>query len=259
MAKKEPETIDRYRIFAETSMEQMGFVLAALTKMGLQNISYELITDVNRFKTRERKVHEVSAEDFAAAFVKQNARFKSADMLAHFKAAGREPSSAYYAVKKLSDANVVRKSVGGEFVRVEALPAPAKAATTRPANPVHRFEVLNKDVIANAIKGRKQFTMRELRDVFAKEGRNDKSISPILTGMVAAKRIKIVSPGHYLVLAKGAKPAAPPVKQKVAAEQRRENDKLRKQAARDAAKKKTAEAPALAHNGALMNGDAAHG
>lgn len=249
MAKKEPETIDRYRIFAETSMEQMGFVLAALTKMGLGNISYELITDVNRFKNKERKVHEVSAEDFAAAFVKQNARFKSSDMVAHFKAAGREASSAYYGIKKLTDANVVRKSVGGEFVRVEALPAPVK---TRPANPVHRFGVLNKDVIANAIKARKQFTMRDLKEVFAKEGRNDKSISPILTGMVAAKQIKIVSPGHYLVLAK-------PVKKKLTTEQRRENDKLRKQAERDAAKKKAAEAPAPAHNGALMNGDAAHG
>jgi hypothetical protein len=239
MAKKEPETIDRYRIFAETSMEQMGFVLAALTRMGLQNISYELITDVNRFKTKERKVHEVSAEDLAAAFVKENARFKSSDLVAHFKAAGREATSAYYGIKKLTDANVIRKSVGGEFVRVEALPAPAKAVKTRPANPVRRFEVLNKDLIADAIKGRKQFTMAELRDVFAKEGRNEKSISPILTGMIAAKRIKAVSPGQYLVLAK-------PVK--LTAEQRRENDKLRKQAKRDAAKKKATEAPAPAHN-----------
>ncbi len=41
-------------------MEQMGFVLAALTKMGLENIGYELITDVHQFKDG-RKVHEVSA------------------------------------------------------------------------------------------------------------------------------------------------------------------------------------------------------
>jgi len=256
MAKKEPETIDRYRIFAETSMEQMGFVLAALTKMGLGNISYELITDVNRFKTKERTVHEVSAEDFAAEFVKENPRFVSRTMVEHFRAAGREAGSAYYAVKKLTDANVIRKGASGEFVRVEALPAPAMVAKTRPANPVHRFDVRNKDIIADAIKGRKQFTMAELRAVFASEGRNEKSISPILTGMVAAKRIKIVSPGHYIVLAKDAKKPTTPMKAKDA---RHEKDRLRKQAERDAAKKKIAEAPALAHNGALMNGDAAHG
>jgi hypothetical protein len=240
MPKKDPETIDRYRIIAETSIEQMGFVLAALTKMGLGNISYELITNVNRFK--DRKVHEVSAEAFAAEFVKENARFKSADMVAHFKAAGREASSAYYGIKKLADANVVRKSVGGEFVRVEALPAPAPKAR-QPQG------AMNKDVIANAIKGRKQFTIAELRAVFAAEGRNEKSISPILTTMAKAKQIKLVSSGHYSVLAKGTKDA------------RLEKDRLRKQTERDAAKKKAAEPSAPAHNGAMMNGSgvAAHG
>jgi hypothetical protein len=221
MAKKDPETIDRYKIFAETSMEQMGFVLAALTRMGLQNIGYELITDVNLFKTKERKVHEVSVEDFAAEYVKAHPRFKSTELVAHFKAAGRTPSGAYYAIKRLTEANVVRKS-GDEIVRVEALAAPEQKRTGH-------YAVANKDLIANAIKGRKQFAVRELRDLFVKEGRPEKSISPILSRMVQHKEVKLVSTGQYIVLAKGAKVAA--------------------------------EAPAPAHNGAMMNGSgvAAHG
>jgi hypothetical protein len=253
MPKKELETVDRYQIFAETSIEQMGFVLAALTKMGLENIGYKLITDVHQFNSR--KVHDVNATEFAAEFVKENPRFKSSELVGHFKAAGREPSGAYYAIKKLTESNIIRKN-GDEFVRVEALAAPEKPAKTRPANPVHRFEVKNKDLIAAAIKGRKQFTMADLRAVFASEGRNDKSISPILTGMLKATQIKVVSPGHYMVLAKGTTPA-----KKETPEQRREKDKLRKQAARAAEKKEVLPAaPELALNGAMMNGsgEAAH-
>jgi hypothetical protein len=208
MAKKEPETIDRYRIFAETSMEQMGFVLAAMTKMGLQNISYELITDVNRFKTKERKVHEVSAEEFAAAFVKENARFKSSDLVAHFKAAGREPSSAYYGLKKLTDANVVRKSVGGEFVRVEAL-APPKSPPDKHAAadaPRKTFEMTGKDAIWRHVKNRKGFTTKELGVLFRAQGRQEKSVSPLLTALAAEKKIKNVGEGSYVVLKPKPKP-----------------------------------------------------
>jgi hypothetical protein len=249
---KQPETVDRIRIIAEAPLELVGAGLAALTKLGFENVGYEVITNVMNFKSR--KVHEVGATEFAAAFVKDNARFKSSDMMAYFKDAGRETTAAYYALKKLSDANVIRKN-GDEFVRVEALAAPAKSAKTRPANRVHRFEVKNKDLIANAIKGRKQFTMAELRAVFATEGRNEKSISPILSGMIQKKMIKVASPGQYMVLANGAKP------KKMTAQQRLEKDKLRKQAERDAAKKKAAEPSAPAHNGAMMNGSgvAAHG
>jgi hypothetical protein len=199
MAKKDPETIDRYKIFAETSMEQMGFVLAALTRMGLQNIGYELITDVNLFKTKDRKVHEVSVEDFATEYVKAHPRFKATALVAHFKAAGRTPSGAYYAIKKLSDANVIRKS-GDEYIRVEALAAPEQKRTGH-------YAVANKDLIAGAIKGRKQFSVRELRDLFVKEGRPEKSISPILSAMVQRKEVKLVSTGQYIILAKGAKAA----------------------------------------------------
>ncbi|MCA1452812.1 hypothetical protein I6F35_06205 [Bradyrhizobium sp. BRP22] len=251
MAKKEPETVDRYQIVAETSIEQMGYVLAALAKMGVENVGYKLITDVHRFKSRERTVHDVSAEDFTAAYVKDNARFTPAQLVAHFKDAGRTASSAYYALKKLMQANVVRKN-GDEYVRVEALAPPEAKRTGRGTTPP--YAVANKDLIATAIRGRKQFTVRELREVFAKEGRPEKSISPILTQMIQRKEIKLVGKGHYVVLAKGAKPAASDKTKRL------EKDKQRKRNER-AAKKNAAVAEAPAAHIAAMNGsgEAAHG
>jgi hypothetical protein len=197
---KPPETIDTCDLFANSlPLELIGPALAALANLGITNVGYRLNTHELRFKNR--KTHEVSAEDFAAEFVKENARFKSADMVAHFKAAGREPSSAYYGIKKLADANVVRKSVGGEFVRVEALPAPEPKETKRGSNS-KPYDVSNKVLIARAIKGRKHITVVELRELFAREKRPEKSISPILSMMVKAKEIKQTGVGQYDVLTK---------------------------------------------------------
>lgn len=255
---KEPETFDWMSITVKVDVPASGPVIAALMKMvGPENVRCELVTDVLRFKARS----EGSAAAFAAEYVKANPRFASVELVAHFAAAGRTASGAYFAIKKLTEANIIQKS-GNEYVRVEALPTPeteaVKPGKTRPPNPIHRYELKNKDLIAEVINGRKQFTMAELKAAFAKEGRNDKSISPILTGLVQSKRIKIVSPGHYAVLAKGVKPPKPAKKaapKKLTPAQKRERDRLRHQASRDAAKKKVA-IPA-AQEGALiamMNG-----
>ena len=148
-------------------------------------------------------------------YVKTNARFKSSDLVAHFKEAGREPSAAYYAVKKLSDANVIRKN-GDDYVRVEALPAPDKKVKQPKVRAEKRFEVPNKVLIARAVKGRKHITVRELRDLFIAEKRNEKSISPILSAMVTAKKLKSVGDGKYDVLSKPDKPPQPKPKKKPA-------------------------------------------
>ena len=119
MPKKELETVDRYQIFAETSIEQMGFVLAALTKMGLENIGYKLITDVHQFNSR--KVHDVNATEYRRRVRQGKSPVQVSELVGHFKAAGREPGGAYYAIKKLTESQYNRKN-GDEFVRVEALP-----------------------------------------------------------------------------------------------------------------------------------------
>src|SRR5882724_5600604 len=65
MAKTPVATVERFRIHAETSMEQMGHVLAELTRMGLQNVGYELITDIVTFKNNgPRQTFDSTGPDF---------------------------------------------------------------------------------------------------------------------------------------------------------------------------------------------------
>src|SRR6267142_3546962 len=97
MAKTPPATVDRFRIHAETSKEHMGHVLAELTKMGLANIGYELVTDILTFRSKNgpRKMHEVTGDDFARAFVKENASFAAIQLVRHFEENDRTSASAH--------------------------------------------------------------------------------------------------------------------------------------------------------------------
>ena len=53
---KSPETVDRIQIIAEApSLEMVGAALAALTKLGFQNVGYKLITDVLQYKHNQPK------------------------------------------------------------------------------------------------------------------------------------------------------------------------------------------------------------
>lgn len=215
---KQPETQDRIVIVAEApSFELAGAGMAALIKLGFENVRPQLITDILRYKNRT--VHEISAAEFATQYVKTHARFTPADLIAHFREAGREAGAGYYAIKKLTSANVIRKN-GDDYVRVEALPAPDKNAMAKlpkmRAEKRKQFDIPNKVLIARAIKGRKHITVRELRDLFVAEKRNEKSISPILTAMVTAKKLKHVGDGKYDVVSKPAKPL-PKTKKKSAA------------------------------------------
>lgn len=208
---KQPETIDRMQIVAEApALELVGAGLAALTKLGFTNVGFRVITDLLSYKNR--KVHEVSAAEFAAVFMKDNPRFKIAELTAAFKEAGRAPSGAYGEVKKLLQARVVAKN-GDEYVRVEALPAP-KGKPAKPAKwgrGQHRpYDVSNRTLVERAIRGRKHITVVELRELFTSEKRPEKSISPLLTKLVAERRIKQTGSGTYdVVLKKPKKPKKP--------------------------------------------------
>jgi hypothetical protein len=119
---KQPETIDRCELIVHTTLEQMGFAIAALTRLGIKNIQHRLVTEVLNYKGR--RMHEVGAAEFAAAFVKDHPRFKIGELSAAFRDAGRSPSGAYSAVNKLVEGRIVARNDDGEYVRVEALAAP---------------------------------------------------------------------------------------------------------------------------------------
>jgi hypothetical protein len=222
MPKAPAVTRDRYKISAETSLEEMGFVVAALTKMGVQNINYELITDVRRFHGNgERKVHEVGAEEFAAAFVKENASFKAIALVKHFVAAERTAGAAYSALKTLVEKKAVKKLGPGHYQRadVKSLPKPK------------HFEITGEEAIWNKVKSRKSFTTQDLRALFNEAGRNEASVSPILDKMLKHKRIKRIGQpgsGEYAAVHAAKKPV-------LVKEEKRGGDAKRKRDERAAA------------------------
>ncbi len=199
MAKTPAATVERFVIHAETSKDHMGHVLAELTKMGLQNVGYELVTDIVTFKNNgPRKLHEVTGNDFAREFVQENASFAAIQLVNHFKANDRTDGMAYKALRALVQEGAVKKLSPGNYQRagVKALPAPKKETPGRGGSR-NVYEIGNKNVILKRIKGRATFTLKELRDHFENIRRNPKSVSPIATKLAQAKVITLIEPGTY--------------------------------------------------------------
>jgi hypothetical protein len=212
MAKQPPEIRDRFRIYVETTMEQMGSVVATLTKMGVENIGHELITDV---KAWGRKEHDTTAAEAIAEYVQEHPTFHISELVAHFKQAGRSRGAVDAAVRNMVAKNLLTKLGDGNYqsADVKAI-APPKAAApvatkkARPANKVPHYDISNKDLIWRHIKNRVRFKLADLRVLFRANNRPDKSVSPLMTKMVGEKLIRLVGPGEYLVMKKVIKATA---------------------------------------------------
>lgn len=193
MAKKPNEITHRYRIHAETSLEDMGKVVAQLTLMGLTNVGFELIEDNISFN--KKPAFETTAEEELTNYIKDNPTFAIKDAIAHFKPHGRTNSSMYTAARILCEKKVLKKLGGGNYssMHIKAIAAPKGIKQGQ------HYEVMNKDLLWNAIKGRKRFTVAEMRALFASEGRPEKSVGGILFNFAQEKRIKNVGEGEYEV------------------------------------------------------------
>jgi hypothetical protein len=235
---KPPVESHRFRIHCEAVEEKLGRILAQLTILGVENVGYELITDVKVFGTRpKRDPTQPSALDFAAEWIKKNPTFRVMELGRYFREQGRPQGTANYVVRSLAEKGRLRQLADGMYQSTEikhiagpkkkagkAAKPPAKAAKTsdvpkkrtRPANPVARFEVTNWDLLRRTIKGRKRVTLKEIEKVFGAEKRNPHSASPLLWRMAKEKYIKQLAPGEYEVLPERARdkrqsqePAAP--------------------------------------------------
>lgn len=232
---KQPVAQDRFRIFAETSSAEMGPLLAQLTRMGLENIGYELITDVRTFgRNGPRQVNEITGDAFAAEWVKDHASFKALDLIQHFRDHGRTSGSGYTALKNLVAADTLRKLGPGQYQRadVKALPAPQATATARGQRGPYA-ETSNKDLIFKAIRSRAKVTLQQMKQLLEDNGRNPHSASPLMTKLAQAKMIKLIVPGEYQVLEKAKKAVAPKKLTSPADAAKKEKDRLRQKAKRE--------------------------
>jgi hypothetical protein len=205
--KREPETVDRFRIYAEIPKDQLGHWVTEFTKMGLKEIGHELITDILNYKEKKpRVVYETSGDDFLREWLKTHATFNRTEALGHFEQGGRTAKSGDAALARLIKLKEVKPLGQGNYQRagVKAIAAPKKAKAKKPAKPPRRpvtnYKVPNIDLILGFMRKRKTVTLSDIQTVFAKSGRPVKSVSPILTDLIAKHKVRRVGTGEYSVV-----------------------------------------------------------
>jgi hypothetical protein len=208
MAKKPPETQDRFRIVVDVDVMRMGPLLATLTRLGFDRVGHELITDVAAWNSNgPRTVHKTTAQEAIIAYTKDHPTFQTDEIVAHFKAEERTPNSCYGALKIMLDKKLLLKTRPGNYQRIDGLlppprvkqPAPEALSPPKQRGRKPRFNVPNKDILLEAIRGRKTpFTVKEMTKLFAKKKRAPASVSPLINALFKKdKVIKQLSPGTY--------------------------------------------------------------
>lgn len=210
MAKLPP--IERFRVTTFVPKELLGEVMAALTRLGLNEVSFDLVADVPSFARNAKP--EVPNTEFLAAWVAEHPTFKAVEAVRAFEADGRSKTQTYPAIATLVEKGILTKLGPGEYSRadVKHLPAP-KTSTKTPSQSINKYAISNGDFILRCARrshGRTSTT--SLRKLFVADKRVSSSISPTLNSLVRAKQIKRVGEGEYVLLAKAAKakPEKPP-------------------------------------------------
>lgn len=222
---KQPETIDRFRVYCDIEKPQLGDVIAELTKLGIKRIGHELITDVLSFKERKDYViHAVNAREFTREYVNNHPTFEIKELVKHFEDSGRNSAGAYQAARLLIQEGVLRKVAPGQYqsVAVKALPAPKtkvpvkakdrpvlktrpKVKYERPAaqgKTMRYYDTSNKDFLMNLLKGRTEISASVIRDAFHRAGRPGRSASSMITQFAHMGYLKKLGEGDWKVLAK---------------------------------------------------------
>ena len=136
---KQPPIRDRFRIIAETTEDMLGPVLGALTRMGITDVGYELLTDVRTFHKNEshggaRRRFEISGKEeilklFEADDIVTLTLAKQA-----FALANRTPTSVSPILDDLLKEHVIERVAPGQYRRLKlALPAPGETKPARKA------------------------------------------------------------------------------------------------------------------------------
>jgi len=191
-------TVDRFRLSCEVAVSDLGPIIAQLTKMGLTNINFELMTDVLAFA--EKVKHDVRSPDHLKAWTEDHPTFKAIDAVNHFRNTGRgNGSAAYPALAELVEAGVLKKLGSGNYARadVKHIAAPKKEAKPK-GDTQNRYTVPHTGLIMRLIKRKHgHITTEQIKDGFEKDGRPRASASPAIKDCLDKKLIKRVADGEY--------------------------------------------------------------
>ena len=203
---KQAVTVDRIKISCEVVPDALGLVMVALTKMGLTNINYELITDVHTFR-QKGGANGQSATEILKAWIVDHATFKTREAGDHLEQNGFARSSAYAALKALTDEGVLKKLAGPNYSRsdVQAIAGPKKEKGPTPK----KFKKSGADAILSFGKtNHGTFSTAQLVKLFAKQGRARNSVYASVNELLTKKLVKRVGEegsGKYVLLRSAAK------------------------------------------------------
>src|SRR5436305_1536396 len=110
--------VERFKIscLVDTA-EQMGAVVAQLTRMDVQNVGFELVTELRTFN--KNTSHEVKSEDLLKTWIEEHPTFKTKEAVKYFVEQGRTAGSAYQCLKRLSEQKIVRKLGAASYARAD--------------------------------------------------------------------------------------------------------------------------------------------
>lgn len=195
---KQPETIDRFRIVAEdVEPEQVGSVLAALARLGVSKVGYEMVTDVRSFANNRQN----GARDAVLAFAAARETFRVAEVRAHFEAEGRNVATAQTTVSQLAVAGKLQRIEEGRYRLTPLMLSPPveEQSPNEPKPKLKRgvFQVSGAEAIWNAFKKRKTIRTKDVAELFASQGRKVKSTSGAISLLSNMKIITKKATGEY--------------------------------------------------------------
>jgi hypothetical protein len=216
------ETIERFKITAEVEAISLGPTVAALARLGLTNIGYELVTEIRTFNKKTQ--HETKAEDHLRAWIVDRPSFSASDVVKAFLQDGRTAGAAYSAMRRLVEQAVLTKTGPGSYARsdVKQLAAPAKKAAPKkqavepPAEkprkeydiPAHQF------ILRFARRNHGKFSSASVKRALVADGRPATTAGPTINKLLNDKLITRISEGQYetVPVNKLPKPPKPPAK-----------------------------------------------
>lgn len=130
---KQPTARDRFRIIAEISEDMLGPVLSVLTRMGITDVGYELLTDIRTFQKNEsaaapRRRFEISGKAEILKLFETDEVVTLTFARQAFELAKRTPTSVSPLLDDLLKEGIIERVAPGQYRRIKlALPAPQKA------------------------------------------------------------------------------------------------------------------------------------
>lgn len=200
-----PPPIEYFMLRAPTPKPLLGDAVAALTKLGLTEINFDLIADVPAYKSRNNP--EISSIEYLRTWIADHPTFRANNAVKHFLADGRTKGNAYPALSALVNEGVLKKLAPGQYSRadIKHLANPKKKDKEKPKPKEH--DTSHPDFVLRAARrNHGRFNTAWMKRAFERDGRTPAATSPTLSSMLTKKLIKRVGEGEYVLAEAKPKP-----------------------------------------------------